>query len=249
MAGLLKPASQKSEIRRLGNQPTDNPDRNPSTRPNVEPEHYDILVKPNPDNLQFDGSAQIRIRVHEPTSEIVLNAADLQLKHVSLILSGDDASEIRVDQEEQTATLRFVGRTLEVGTHVLAIKYQGKISERSEGLFISRYGTADDPKRMVATQFEPVSARRFVPCWDEPARKASFSISVEIAKGETAVSNMPVEQVSELADGRQRIRFQQSPKMSPYLLFLAIGDFERLERTVESTTISVLARRGIAHKF
>src|SRR3954453_4863134 len=144
----------------------------------VEPEHYDILVKPNPDNLQFDGSAQIRIRVHEPTSEIVLNAADLQLKHVSLILSGDDTSEIRVDQEEQTATLRFVGRTLEVGTHVLAIKYQGKISEQSEGLFISRYGTPDDPKCMLATQFEPVSARRFVPCWDEPARKASFSISL-----------------------------------------------------------------------
>ena len=64
---------------------------------NVEPEHYDILVKPNPDNLQFDGSAQIRIRVHEPTSEIVLNAVDLRLKHVSLILSGDDTSEIRVD--------------------------------------------------------------------------------------------------------------------------------------------------------
>src|SRR3954452_12167971 len=33
MAGLLKPASQKSKIRRLGNQPTDNPGRNPSTRP------------------------------------------------------------------------------------------------------------------------------------------------------------------------------------------------------------------------
>jgi aminopeptidase N len=143
--------------------------------------------------------------------------------------------------------LRF-GRTLEVGTHVLAIEYQGKISERSEGLFISRYGTPDAPERMLATQFEPVSARRFVPCWDEPARKASFSISVEIAKGETAVSNMPVDQAAELADGRQRIRFQQSPKMSPYLLFLAIGDFERLERTVGDTIISVLARRGSAHK-
>src|SRR3954469_20034859 len=35
MAGLLKPASQKSKIRRLGNQPTDNPGRNPSTRPKL----------------------------------------------------------------------------------------------------------------------------------------------------------------------------------------------------------------------
>src|SRR3954452_4065626 len=35
MAGLLKPASQKSKIRKLGNQPTDNPGRNPSTRPKV----------------------------------------------------------------------------------------------------------------------------------------------------------------------------------------------------------------------
>ena len=214
---------------------------------NVLPEHYDLLVTPHPDKSRFHGSVRIDFRVQEPTSEIVLNAADIQLTRAILVSSGEEASELRVDQKDETVTLRF-GRTLEVGAHVLAIEYEGKISERSEGLFISRYGTPDAPKHMLATQFEPASARRFLPCWDEPARKASFSISVEVPRGEGAVSNMPVEQTTELADGRQRVRFQQSPKMSPYLLFLAIGDFERLEKTAGPTTISVITRKGSADK-
>ena len=214
---------------------------------NVLPEHYDLLVTPHPDKSRFHGSVRIDFRVQEPTSEIVLNAADIQLTRAILVSSGEEASELRVDQKDETVTLRF-GRTLEIGAHVLAIEYEGKISERSEGLFISRYGTPDDPKHMLATQFEPASARRFLPCWDEPARKASFSISVEVPRGEGAVSNMPAEQTTALADGRQRVRFQQSPKMSPYLLFLAIGDFERLEKAAGPTTISVITRKGSADK-
>jgi hypothetical protein len=65
-------------------------------------------------------------------------------------MQSQNPPEIRADQKDETATLRF-GRTLEVGTHVLGIEYQGQISERSEGLFVSRYGTPGDPKRVLAT--------------------------------------------------------------------------------------------------
>ena len=80
-------------------------------------------------------------------------------------------------------------------------------------------------------------------------RAGQFLHFVEFPEGEGAgPANMPVEQTTELPDGRQRIRFQQSPKMSPYLLVLAIGDFERLEKAAGSTIISVITRKGSAYK-
>jgi aminopeptidase N len=44
---------------------------------------------------------------------------------------------------------------------------------------------------------------------------------------------MPVATVTPLEGGLQRVRFVESPRMSTYLLFLSIGDFERVHRDVD----------------
>ena len=65
-----------------------------------------------------------------------------------------------------------------------------------------------------------------LPCWDEPARKASFTVAIDAPKDRMAVSNMPVAGTTSLSATMQRVRFAESPKMSTYLLFVAVGDFE-----------------------
>jgi aminopeptidase N len=83
-----------------------------------------------------------------------------------------------------------------------------------------------------------------LPCWDEPARKATFTISVHVPKDKVAVSNMPIVRVTALDDRYQRVQFATSPKMSTYLLFLSIGDYERVRRAVEGTDVGIVVKRG-----
>ena len=41
----------------------------------------------------------------------------------------------------------------------------------------------------LVTQFEACDARRALPCWDEPDRKAKFQVKLTIPKDKTALSN------------------------------------------------------------
>ncbi len=142
-------------ITRAAAQPADRPPT--ATAPiqlpsNVVPEHYDIFVRPDAVSLRFDASVRITVSVREPTSNIVLNAADLQVERAVLMPGGEQAANIELNHEQQTATLTFP-RTIEPGTYELAIDYKGRISENADGLFVARYGTPEAPKRMLATQF------------------------------------------------------------------------------------------------
>jgi len=189
---------------------------------NVVPLHYQMLIRPNPNNLDLSGFVRITVEVRDPTAEITLNAADLQFDHAVLCQSGNKTATVSFDTETQTATLHF-DEVIQAGEYDIEIRYKGKIYESAQGLFISPYGTPEGRKHMLITQFEAVAARRFVPCWDEPAQKATFSISVDAPVGLTVVSNMPIDSVSELGDGFQHVQFQKTPKMSSYLLFVGIG--------------------------
>src|SRR5262249_15712329 len=75
---------------------------------------------------------------------------------------------------------------------------------------------------------------------------ATFTVAVAAPKDKVAVSNMPIEEVSELDDERQYVRFRQTPKMSSYLLFLCVGDLERISGISGDTIISVVAKKGSA---
>ena len=208
----------------------------------VTPLHYDIAVRPEAAALTFTGSVGADVEVVRPTAAVTLNAADLSFGKVAL--DGAAVSpKIAYDTDAQTATLTFAN-PLTVGRHRLAIDYRGKINQQAFGLFSVDYDTAQGSRRLLATQFESPDARRFAPMWDEPALKATFRLTVEAPAADMVVSNMPVETATPIEGGLTRTTFAVSPKMSSYLLFLAVGDFERVSRKVGDVDVGVVVKRG-----
>jgi aminopeptidase N len=213
----------------------------------VTPERYDIAITPNAKDLTFLGHEAITVVVKRPTARIVLNAADITFGRVQLSCS-PEAPKVTLDKAQQTATFTFA-KPIAPGRYTLAIDYAGVIYAQASGFFALDYAGAQGKQRALFTQFENSDARRFAPMWDEPGVKSVFALSVDTPDGQMAVSNMPAADTVTVAPehggaARRITRFADTPKMSSYLLFLALGDFERLHRQVGKTDVGVVVRRG-----
>jgi len=213
----------------------------------VTPSHYDISVVPNAEALTFTGQVGVDIDVAKDTSDITLNAADMAFGTISL----DGAAvtpKVAYDEKAQRATLSFAD-PVKAGKHRLVIDYSGKINQQAIGLFRIDYDTdAGAKEQVLATQFEAPDARRFAPMWDEPAKKATFTLSVTGPATRAIYSNMPEARTETLAGGLKKVTFAQTPKMSSYLLFMAMGDLERISRNVDGVDVGIVARRGAAEQ-
>ncbi len=213
---------------------------------NVVPVHYSLSVVPDAVKLSFTGSVTIDIDVKQATKQIELNAADLVFKRVSL-KGIAKAPVVIFDGAQETALLTFAS-TVSAGHHVLTIDYTGKINQQAAGLFALDYDSASGSKRALFTQFENSDARRFLPCWDEPGHKATFTLAATVPAGLMPLSNTPVAKTQKLADGMAKVTFAESPKMSSYLLFFGLGDFERISRKVNGVDIGIVVKRGDTDK-
>ncbi len=211
----------------------------------VLPVHYDLSLSPDLEALEFEGKVAIRIEVAATTSRITLNAVDLTLDHAKI--DGGRDAVLAIDRKRGRENLTF-DAPIVAGRHELLIDYHGKIGRATLGFFAMDYQGPDGPRRTLATNFEPAAARQLLPCWDEPGRKATFTISIDTPKDRLAISNMPIAQITDLSPTRQRVRFAESPKMSTYLLFVAVGDFERVHTSVDGTDVGVVVKRGDTEK-
>ncbi len=214
----------------------------------VRPTHYDVSVTPHLDSLSFDGKVGVHVEVLQPTASITLNAMDMTFSEVSLTPAGGKkaaypAPKITVDAAAQTATFTWA-QPIVPGSYQLEMTYTGKIGTQANGLFVIKYDTKAGSKRALYTQFENSDARRFIPSWDEPAYKATFTLEATVPAEQMAVSNMPVAEKKDLGSGLAQVRFAPSPKMSTYLLFFGLGEFERATTQSDGTEIGVITQKG-----
>ena len=198
----------------------------------VRPEKYSIELRPNLKAFSFEGSESIRIQVARPTKTIVLNAEGLEVREATVSSSKGGslpATSIDFDSKREVLRLDFA-ESVPSGPATLRLSFSGTLNDELAGFYRSRYTMSDGKQGyMAATQFESTNARRAFPCWDEPAAKATFEVSLVVPDGMTAISNTPPLDEKDLGDGTRLVRFAETPRMSTYLLAFAIGPLDTIE--------------------
>ncbi len=174
-------------------------------------ESYDLFLDVDFRNLRFDGNVKIKL---ESETDVKLNSVELEILQVDA-----NGKPVKYNLEGEDFTIKtgkFAGE--------LDIKYRGSISDKLVGLYKAAY----DGGYVASTQFEAVSARRLLPCLDHPAYKADFKLTVRTDSDTSVISNMP--SMSVKVDGpRKTVEFPKTPRMSTYLLYLGIGNFEEVK--------------------
>ena len=222
----------------------------------VVPTDYSIRIVPNIEKLTFSGTETVRLSVRKPVRQLVLNALELEISEASLDGKPLSKSAINIDKEREllifalpseSATGRIRRGELAAGDHTLALSFSGKINQQGQGLFYMHYQEQASGKKkiMLGTQFEATDARRFFPCWDEPAFRARFQLTTVVPENWLAVSNMPVESEKKITGGKE-VRFAATPPMSSYLNVFVAGELDLIESRSGPTQIRVVATKGKA---
>ena len=214
----------------------------------VIPERYEIRLTPDLTQWTFAGDVKIALQVVQAVSVVVLNAAELSIQSVSMRRSDGAVlhGSAQLDDENEQAVLSFP-ETLAPGPYSLQIQFTGVLNDKLHGFYRSVYKGADGQDRPLAsTQFESTDARRAFPCWDEPAFKAVYQVTLVVDEKLTAISNARVVRETAIAGtGKKAVVFADSLKMSTYLVAFIVGEFEGTAPvTVDGVPLRVLAVPG-----
>ncbi|GJP41930.1 hypothetical protein CLOM_g1545 [Closterium sp. NIES-68] len=219
----------------------------------VKPKKYVLHLEPNLETFKFKGIVTVDLDVVEPTNEIRFHAQELELHKVELTTGGklltagaDGVPAVELDKERQEG--RFVlaeGQQLSGGPAKLRIEYTGIHNDNMVGFYRASYMRDGQKQWMVTTQFEPVGARQALPCWDEPAAKATFEVSLRVPAGLQGLSNMDEVGREKQEDGSEVVRFAESPVMSTYLLAFVVGEVECVsDKTSNGTLVNIYTTPG-----
>jgi alanyl aminopeptidase len=185
-------------------------------RPTFEAIHLNL----DPDKPDYTGSVQIKITVPRPTSELRFHAQEMELVRLELRGAGKPVSLSAGPDENGIVTARSHD-PIPPGDYELSIEFKNDFDRRASSLYRLQTGGL----WYAFTQFEAIDARRAFPCWDEPAFKNPWQITLSIPQRLEGVSNTPVERET-TSGGVRTMVFKATKPLPSYLLALAVGPLE-----------------------
>jgi len=207
----------------------------------VVPKDYRIAIVPDAKALSIAGTESIALDFRKPSATIQFNSLNEKLGNVTL--DGKPVKDVVSDDNIQITTVTLA-KAASAGMHTLRFTYTGQIETKPQGLFAQPFVEAGGAKEvLLSTQFESTDARRMFPCWDEPAFRATYTLTATIPSEWKVVSNMQVAR-SIRHGATTTMTFQRSPKMPSYLVEFSAGDLACVTDHLGKTQIGVWAVRG-----
>ncbi|KAK4881205.1 hypothetical protein RN001_004524 [Aquatica leii] len=223
----------------------------------IKPEYYDleIITYISEDSYSFSGRVMIKVKCLEETNQIILHSKNLTI-HKSKVIVQDTLEKksfkptnIDFDEEKDFLIITVGNNLLTSQSYNLFIAYDGILDDNLDGYYKSSYYNSNTNKTewMAVTQFEATSARKAFPCFDEPAMKAIFKISLGRPAEYTTISNMPLikSDPSPSQPGGMIDHYAVTPPMSTYLIAFIVSKFvyKQSEPTPNNITFRIYTRQ------
>ncbi|XP_064472131.1 glutamyl aminopeptidase-like isoform X2 [Ornithodoros turicata] len=193
--------------------------------PFILPIHYSLHMRPNLTAAFFSGSVNVTLTVNQSTDFLIIHAKNLTLKEPQLLGPGAPQTTAwgEIPQHDQVY-VEFDGSLAPNTNYTLRLEFEAHLHRDLVGFYLSSYTTKNNETKLVAaTQFEPTSARKAFPCFDEPGLKATFKLTIWHDSDLEAFANMGVSSVG--FDGGSRVTdFHTSLRMSTYLVAFVVCD-------------------------
>ncbi|KAM4543185.1 glutamyl aminopeptidase isoform 2-T2 [Odontesthes bonariensis] len=212
----------------------------------VNPVHYDLHLEPDLRDDTYTGTVDVRVEVGRPTRHLWLHIRETFVSAAPRLkmLDGQGGQrevavrgcfEYRPEQYVVVEAAEELRATGPGEQYLLSLDFQGWLNGSVVGFYRVVYTEGGETKKIAATDHEPTDARKSFPCFDEPNKKATYTVSITHDASYSALSNMPQQgSPEELPDNKRKTSFQKSVPMSTYLVCFAVHQFDFVERTSAS---------------
>ncbi|KAM9532604.1 aminopeptidase N isoform 2-T2 [Guaruba guarouba] len=223
------------------------------------PEFYEVTLQPflTPDanNMYiFKGNSSVVFVCMEATDLILIHSKNLNYTlqgsfHASLqAVGGSSVPPITRTWLQPTTQYLVVqlGSPLQQGQRYRLFSiFTGELADDLAGFYRSEYVDESGTKVVATTQMQAADARKAFPCFDEPAMKANFTVTLIHPSDHEAISNMPIRSTQQQQiDGNtwNITEFETTPRMSTYLLAFIVSQFTYMHNTSEDVLIRIWGR-------
>lgn len=199
----------------------------------VRPAQAALFLHLDPRADRFAGTIEILVDLTRPRDVIWLHGKGLHVRSATVRAEGAAPAPAAYGEVDPSgvAALRLA-QPVGPGRAVIRIDYDAPFGRDGEGLYLVERGG----KRYAFSQLEAIAARTAVPCFDEPAFKIPYDITLFVPKGMEAVTNTREIERSYPGADIARISFAQTPPLPSYLLAFAVGPLDVVNGPVLAPT-------------
>ncbi|WP_225737133.1 M1 family metallopeptidase [Dyella acidiphila] len=190
----------------------------------AQPLLYRVALRVDPEQARFSGDVDITVALRKPSDHLWLHGQGLQVDRASVTDAAGTAHaahyrEVLADVGVARIDLDGV---LPAQTIHLRMHYSAALADGVQGL----YKTQQGGQAYAMAQMEPISARTVFPCFDEPAFRASFALSLTVPARDIALAN--TRQIAQAAAGPgwKTVVFAPSKPLPTYLLAFGVGPWD-----------------------
>lgn len=179
------------------------------------------------------------------TNSVTLHAGNLVIDDARI--SGFEVPEKNLTRVKGKDTLSLqLQNSLRAGeTVMLSLRFAGVLNNNMAGFYRSVFKDKNGQAHHLAvTQMEPTDARHVFPCFDEPALKATFAITLIAANHFVCLSNMNIRSEKAAQAGKKETAFNTTPPMSTYIVAIVVGELVVLQTDIYHVPIRLFAVEG-----